>query len=53
MAAERAYEDFLETGRELAEALNAQLYDTKRAPLTEALAAQLRTEVQGWATDNE
>lgn len=53
VAAERAYEDFLETGRELAEALNAQLYDTKRAPLTEALAAQLRTEVQGWATDNE
>lgn len=53
VAAAQAYEDFLETGRKLAEALNAQLYDTKRAPLTEALAAELRTEVQGWATDNQ
>lgn len=49
----KAFDDFLKTGRSLASALNAELYDTRRAPLDENLAAEQRAELSQWAAEHE
>ncbi|MFP5357689.1 MAG: cell division protein ZipA C-terminal FtsZ-binding domain-containing protein [Gammaproteobacteria bacterium] len=43
------FDDMLATARRLATRLNAEVFNTRRQPLDDAAAAQLRAEVERWA----
>jgi cell division protein ZipA len=47
-----AIRDMLATAERLARALNAQVYDSKRKPLTPGAARNLQLEVEAWADAN-
>lgn len=43
------FDDMLATARTLADRLNAEVFNTRRQPLDDAAAADLRTDVERWA----
>lgn len=47
-----AFDDMLTTAKGLARLLNADVYDTKRQPLSDETAAAMRLEVENWARSN-
>jgi len=47
-----AIRDMLTTAERLARALNAEVYDAKRKPLSPGAARNLQLEVEAWAAQN-